>query len=328
MQFFCLFVFGLIFIIFMHCFIISFIAGVHRAAENVYLPVGPRQRRIINQDLTIYTAKPIGGGAFGTVFPGSFRRNPCAVKVLNPHATQLLSSLPASQTVQTEALQRFRNECKTLKSFKHPNLVRYVTSCNDPKSNLPVLVMELMDESLTQFLMGRASTGKQPHLSIRTQISLSHNIASALAYIHAKNLVHRDLCSDNVLLRMTSSSTPLAKISDFGMSKLIDPEDLNQSLTTLGHREAYLPPEARKITSNQYDSSLDIFSFGVIMVQIVKNISRIMCSADRDLYIQEIKNAKLPSPLYQLIVCCVQVDKASRPNALQSIMNLETLSVA
>ena len=121
--------------------------------------------------------------------------------------------------------------------------------------------------------------------------------------------------------------SPLAKISDFGMSKLIDPEDLNQSLTTLGHREAYLPPEARKITSNEYDSSLDIFSFGAIMVQIVKNISRITCSADRDLYIQEIKNAKFPSPLYQLIVCCVQVDKAGRPNALQIIINLETLSL-
>ena len=322
MQFICLF-------LVISCIVLSyFIAGVRRATENLYLPAGPLQRRIINKDLAIYTAKPIGGGAFGTVFPGSFRRNPCAVKVLNPHATQLLSSLPASQTVQTEALQRFRNECETLKSFKHPNLVRYITSCNDPKSNLPLLVMELMDESLTQFLKGRESTDKHPHLlSIHTQISLSHNIASALAYIHAKNLVHRDLCSDNVLLRMTSSSTTLAKISDFGMSKLIDPEDLNQSLTTLGHREAYLPPEARKITSNEYDSSLDIFSFGVVMVQIVENISRITCSADRDLYIQEIKNAELPSPLYQLIVCCVQVDKAGRQNAVQIIVNLETLSL-
>lgn len=316
------------FFLFVYVLVICFIAGVRRAAENLYLPAGPRQQRIINKDLTIYTAKPIGGGAFGTVFPCSYRGNPCAVKVLNPHATQLLSSLPASQTVQTEALQRFQNECDTLKSFKHPNLVRYIASCNDPKSNLPVLVMELMSESLTQFLKKCANIGKYPHLcSTPSQISLSRDIASALGYIHTKHLVHRDLCSDNVLLRMRSSSIPLAKISDFGMSKLIDPDDLKQSLTTLGHREAYLPPEARKITSNEYDSSLDIFSFGVVMVQMVKNVSRITCSADRDLHIQEIKNAELPSPLYQIIVCCVQVDRTSRPNAVQITKQLETLSV-
>ena len=51
-----------------------------------------------------------------------------------------------------------------------------------------------------------------------------------------KHLVRGDLCNDNVLLRMSSSSIPLAKISKFGMSKLVDPDDLNQSLTTQEHR--------------------------------------------------------------------------------------------
>jgi len=105
----------------------------------------------IDRDLVIHR-KPIGGGAFGTVFSGTFRGERCAVKVLNPHATQLLSSLQAAQTVQSEALKRFKNECETLKHFKHPHLVRYITSCIDPMSNLPLLAMELMNESLTHFL--------------------------------------------------------------------------------------------------------------------------------------------------------------------------------
>ena len=49
-----------------------FIARVCRAAENLYLPAGLHQQRIINKDLTIYTAKPIGGGAFGIIFPWKF----------------------------------------------------------------------------------------------------------------------------------------------------------------------------------------------------------------------------------------------------------------
>ena len=276
----------------------------------------------INRNLVIHR-KPIGGGAFGTVFSGTFRGERCAVKVLNPHATQLLTSLQAAQTVQSEALKRFKNECETLKHFKHPNLVRYITSCIDPNSNLPLLVMELMNESLTHFL--KRCTGECSNiLPTRTQVSLSLNIAQALQYIHTKNLLHRDLCSDNVLLQ---TSPLLAKLSDFGMSRVIDPEDLDKSLTTLGHREAYLPPEARKINYNEYDSSLDIFSFGVVMVQMVVKVHRIACSVDRDVYIEEIKNAEAMSPLYNLITCCVQTNKNSRPNALKISQNLENLSL-
>ena len=52
-------------IIFMH----FFIARVCRTAKNLYLPTGLHQQQIINKDLTIYTVKPIGGGAFGIIFP-------------------------------------------------------------------------------------------------------------------------------------------------------------------------------------------------------------------------------------------------------------------
>ena len=61
----------------------------------------------------------------------------------------------------------------------------------------------------------------------------------------------------------------------------------------------HAPPEARKINYNEYDSSLDIFSFGVVMVQMVVKADRIACSVDRDVYIEEIKNAKAMSPPIQ-----------------------------
>ena len=89
----------------------------------------------------------------------------------------------------------------------------------------------------------------------------------------------------------------------------------------------YLPPEAHKINYNEYDSSLDIFSFGVVMVQMVVKVHRIVCSVDRDVYIEEIKNAEGMSPLYDLIICCVQTNKNSRPNALEISQNLENLSL-
>lgn len=117
----------------MHCFI----AGVRWAAENFYLPAGPLQQRIINEDLTIHTGKTIGGGTFSIVFPCSYSGNPCVVKVLNSHATQLLSSLLASQMVQIEVLQGFQDEFDT--SSESPQVH---ASCNNPNSNLPLLVMD------------------------------------------------------------------------------------------------------------------------------------------------------------------------------------------
>ena len=275
---------------------------------------------VIDGDIVIITKEPLGGGAFGSVYKGRLGDQLCAVKILHPHASQLLTSLKT--TVQQETLKRFLEECKILERFRHPNVVRHLSSRIDPRSNLPVLVMELMDESLTHFL-AKPSTA----LSFLTEASLSFDIASALQFLHSENIVHRDLCSDNVLLLHTDQ-IPIAKISDFGMSRILDP-DKCRSLTTLGHREGHLPPEARKIASKDYDTSLDIFSFGVVVVQIVTKSSEVARAADRDALVEQIK-AK--HPLCSLIHDCIQDEKEKRPNAkdiccdlASKVKNLKTM---
>ena len=165
--------------------------------------------RVIDGDIVIITKKPLGGGAFGSVYKGRLGDQLCAVKILHPHALQLFTSLEA--TVQEEALKRFLEECKILEHFRHPNVVRHLSSRIDPRSDLPVLVMELMDESLTRFLEKPSIA-----LSLLAEASLSFDIASALQFLHSENIVHRDFCSDNVLLLHTNQ-IPIAKISDFGM---------------------------------------------------------------------------------------------------------------
>ena len=193
-------------------------------------------------------------------------------------------------------------------------MVRHLSSRIDPRSNLPVLVMELMDESLTRFLE-KPSTA----LSLLAEASLSFDTASALQFLHSENIVHRDLCSDNVLLLHTDQ-IPIAKISDFGMSRILDPDQC-RSLTTLGHREAHLPPEARKIASKDYDTSLDIFSFGVVVVQIVTKTSKIAREADRDALVEQIE---VNHPLCSLIRDCIQVEKELRPDAKDICRDLES----
>ena len=266
--------------------------------------------RVIDGDIVI-NKKAIGSGAFGSVFKGRMGGQPCAVKVLHPHALLLVSSLETP--VQQEALKRFLEECKVLERYKHPNVVRHLSSRIDPRSNLPVLVMELMDESLTRFLE-KPSTA----LSLLTEASLSFDIASALQFLHSENIVHRDLCSDNVLLLHTDQ-IPTAKISDFGMSRILDPDEC-RTLTTLGHREGHLPPEAREIASKKYGPSLDIFSFGVVVVQVVTKSSKIARAADRDALVKQIKATH---PLCSLVHDCIQDEKEKRPNAKDVCRDLE-----
>ena len=108
---------------------------------------------------------------------------------------------------------KFLQECQFLSTIKHPSIVQYLGTASDPQSRRPVLLMELMDESLTRFL--ERLTGPLPYHS---QLNICHDVAMALAYLHSNSIIHRDLSSNNVLLIGEGSR---AKVTDFGMSKLM-----------------------------------------------------------------------------------------------------------
>ena len=120
--------------------------------------------------------------------------------------------------------------------------------------------MELMDENLTTFL--ERSTGPLPYHS---QLNICHDVALAIAYLHSIEIIHRDLSSNNVLLIGEGSRV---KVTDFGMSKLMDMNPHTTPLTQVPGTPAYMPPEA--LTSPPYYSSkLDCFSHGVLALQVI-----------------------------------------------------------
>ena len=259
-------------------------------------------------DLTIYKKQQLGSGMFGHVFEGKLQSKRCAVKVLHEVGTLLISNLPTISedgAVHEAGLKSFRKEGKFLLDLKHPNIVELFDIFPYPKYNLPCLVMELLDCSLRIYL------NEISVLPFLHQISLSCDIAKALAYLHENKMIHRDLCGDNILIKKGKfeATSPVAKIADFGMSRIFDMETMTHSISVLGHRSGYLPPEG---PSKDYDFSLDVYMFGVIMIQIIHTVSVIKSPKERYRLIDEVDDTH---PMYSIIQSCVMEAKSDRPTA-------------
>ena len=205
------------------------------------------------QNLQILRKECLGTGSYGKVCKAILDQLPCAVKLLHPVLFQFND--PASQTI----VRRFEQECEFLSEIRHPHVVQYLGVARDPESGLLVLLMELMDESLTGFL----ERSNEP-LPYHLQVTLCHDVALALAYLHLNGIIHRDLSSNNVLLIAGSR----AKVTDFGMSKLSQMHPRMTPLTQCPGTAVYMAPEALR-NPPVYSEKLDIFSTGVIAIQIM-----------------------------------------------------------
>ncbi|XP_064402672.1 ankyrin repeat domain-containing protein 50-like isoform X2 [Halichondria panicea] len=265
----------------------------------------------ISEGLFIFRNKPIGSGAFGTVFRGELDGGCCAVKVLRLVADEIQLQLPTASLASTDSVERFRKECEFFESFQHPNIVRHLATKEYPKTNHLVLALELMDCNLRQYFIPQAD--KEPiKLSLAIQTSLCHDIASALEYIHSRGVVHRDLCGENILLSC-GGETPVAKVCDFGMSKITKNDTQSVSLQAFAHK-GYMPPEATDMESSSYNSKFDIFSFGALMVQIVRHLPTIKDGKYRKYELKLIEDAH---PIKELIIDCLNENRDDRPLAAQ-----------
>ena len=215
--------------------------------------VTPAQQHLFRyRSFQIDKSQPLGHGSYGAVYKAKCDQLPCAAKVLHP--TILDPMDPGADKI----MDRFSQECALLESIRHPNIVQYLAMTMDPESRLPVLLMELLDESLTKML-----EHSQQSLAYYIQVDICHDVALAVAYLHSNNIIHRDLSSNNVLI-ITGRR---AKVTDFGMSKLAGAAPTMTPLTMCPGTLAYMPPEALR-EPPRYTKKLDCFSEGVIMIQV------------------------------------------------------------
>ena len=204
------------------------------------------------QIVRIIKTSSLGVGSYGAVYRALCDELPCTAKILHP------TLFETNDQGARKIIERFEQECQFLSGVRHPHIVQYLGVSRDSESGLPVLLMELMDTSLTRYL----ERSEEP-LPFHIQVDLCHDIVLALAYLHSNGIIHRDLSSNNVLLIGNR-----AKVTDFGMSKLSSINPRMTPMTTCPGTLAYMPPEALK-EPPVYSTKLDCFSFGVVSVQML-----------------------------------------------------------
>ncbi|KAH8960824.1 hypothetical protein BDL97_05G017300 [Sphagnum fallax] len=204
----------------------------------------------------------LGSGSFGSVHEANWSY---AMKIPKHPSTELL-----------------KQEIAAVAGVHHPHIMGLVFCAEDARNS--VYIMERMDKSLSQMLTDQ-SNDSQPSLIRHVGVMLQ--IAEGMKYLHSKGLVHRDLKTENILIKCDGPGSessmldlvvkPLwtAKISDFGTTKVkMDStayanQTMNTGTTMFMAPEMYAVQGADQLLERCHPKKADVYSFGLICFAVL-----------------------------------------------------------
>ncbi|KDP38186.1 hypothetical protein JCGZ_04829 [Jatropha curcas] len=194
----------------------------------------------------------IGCGGFGEVFKATLKDG---------------SSVAIKKLIRLSCQgdREFMAEMETLGKIKHRNLVPLLGYCKIGEERL--LVYEFMEYgSLEEMLHGRVRSRDRRILTWDERKKIARGAAKGLCFLHHNcipHIIHRDMKSSNVLLDHEME----ARVSDFGMARLISALDTHLSVSTLAGTPGYVPPEYYQ--SFRCTAKGDVYSFGVVLLELL-----------------------------------------------------------
>ncbi|KAB5531829.1 hypothetical protein DKX38_018499 [Salix brachista] len=203
--------------------------------------------------------RELGDGGFGTVYYGKLPDGrEVAVKRLYEN--------------NYKRLEQFLNEVNILTRLHHQNLV-LLYGCSSRSSRELVLVYEYIPNgTVSDHLHGkRAMPGE---LTFPTRMNIAIETASALAYLHASDIVHRDVKTNNILL----DNNFCVKVADFGLSRLFPINATHVSTAPQG-TPGYVDPEYHQCY--QLTDKSDVYSFGVVLMELISSMPAVDISRHR-----------------------------------------------
>ncbi|XP_033924841.1 LIM domain kinase 1 isoform X1 [Melopsittacus undulatus] len=265
-----------------------------------------------------------------------------------------------------ETQRTFLKEVKVMRCLEHPNVLKFIgVLYKEKRLNFITEYIKggtlrgLIKSMVSTVGAGQPTTTPQPQWGLGTSFSLANfpscpqdshypwsqrvsfakDIAAGMAYLHSMNIIHRDLNSHNCLVREDKSVV----VADFGLARLMvdeknQPEhlknlkkpDRKKRYTVVGN-PYWMAPEM--INGRSYDEKVDIFSFGIVLCEIIGRVS-----ADPD-YLPRTTDFGLnvrgfldrycppacPHSFFPIAVCCCDLDPEKRPSFSKLEQWLENL---
>ncbi len=168
--------------------------------------------------------------------------------------TVALKFLPPQLICDSEVKARFEHEARAASALNHNNITT-VHDVDEIKGQC-FICMEYIDGKSIKELV------RQQTLSVDRVVEIALQIGEGLNAAHKKEIVHRDVKSDNVML----TAEGVVKITDFGLAKLKGATKLTKTGTTMGTLQYMSPEQAQGV---EVDQRSDVFSFGVILYEMI-----------------------------------------------------------
>ncbi|XP_038714800.1 G-type lectin S-receptor-like serine/threonine-protein kinase At5g35370 [Tripterygium wilfordii] len=218
-----------------------------RDLENFFIPGLPKKFKYEELGQATDNFKTlIGSGGFGAVYKGTL-------------ADKTLVAVKKITNLGIQGNKDFCTEIAIIGNIHHVNLVKLIGFCAQGTERL--LVYEYMNRGSLE----KTIFGSGPVLEWQERFDIALGTARGLAYLHGgceQKIIHCDVKPENILLH--DHFQP--KISDFGLSKLLSPEQ-SSLFTTMRGTRGYLAPEW--LTNSAISEKTDVYSFGMVILELV-----------------------------------------------------------
>ncbi|KAL3728912.1 hypothetical protein ACJRO7_033490 [Eucalyptus globulus] len=268
-------------------------------------------------------SEEIGRGAFGTVYKGTLMKNEHSSKAV---------AVKKLKEISSDGEREFLAEVKTIGKTHHRNLVRLLGYCHDGENRL--LVYEYMSNGSLADVLFKA----EHQASWDVKMGIAQNVARGLLYLHEEcetQIIHCDIKPQNILI----DDNMQAKIADFGLSKLLKPDQTNTT-TMMRGTIGYVAPEWHK--QLPVTVKADTYSFGVVLLEIICGRKRVdsnlpeeeavledwvnhcfqVGELDKLVHYQTIDQKQLER-MVKVALLCIQEEPALRPSMRKVLLMLE-----
>lgn len=210
--------------------------------------------------------RELGAGAFGTVYYCS--------KISNKHIPLVIKAINLGNDLENDETLSINIETKVLRSLSHKHVLKYHESFF--KDNKIFIVTELCRlGDLDTFIRKQLQRGYVNNVSDRLRIGIWMNqMINALAYLHHKSILHRDIKTKNIFLRnskiqeVTHTDLPDLVLGDFGVAKILNDATANKMASTFIGTPFYMSPE--QLEQKPYSKSSDVWALGCIFYELIE----------------------------------------------------------